>query len=89
MSDSGVGSTEPPESGGVGSAGAGAGELSRDELLSRVSHELRTPLAAISGFVELLLDEETDETKLQYLRVISENARKLQDVLDEKLAPGE
>ncbi|HET7566783.1 MAG TPA: histidine kinase dimerization/phospho-acceptor domain-containing protein [Gaiellaceae bacterium] len=72
-----------------GSAGAGAGdELSRDELISRVAHELRTPLAAISGFAELLLDEETDETKLGYLRVIAENARKLEAVLDEKLLPG-
>ena len=32
----------------------------KDEFVSSVSHELRTPLTAVTGYVELLLEDETD-----------------------------
>jgi len=49
----------------------------KDEFLSGVSHELRTPLTSISGYVELLLDEERDGERRAYLDVIERNAERL------------
>jgi signal transduction histidine kinase len=49
----------------------------KDEFLSSVSHEIRTPLTSIAGYVELLLEEETDEFKRGHLGIIERNADRL------------
>ena len=49
----------------------------KDEFLSGITHELRTPLTSISGYVELLLDEEADPERTSYLDVIDRNAERL------------
>jgi GAF domain-containing protein len=53
-----------------------------------VSHELRTPLTSIKGYVELLLAEPeqlADETR-RFLEVISRNADRLDDLINDLLA---
>ncbi|MFB5660338.1 ATP-binding protein [Alteribacillus sp. HJP-4] len=61
-----------------------AGELkryrnSRREFFSNVSHELRTPLAYVQGYSDALIKElyETEEEKNQYIRVIQEEAQRM------------
>jgi GAF domain-containing protein len=53
-----------------------------------VSHELRTPLTSIKGYVELLLaepDQLPGETR-QFLEVVSRNADRLDDLINDLLA---
>ena len=52
--------------------------------VSRMSHELRTPMTSIIGFSELLLEDETiTGTPREYLAVISAEARRLSEMLNE------
>lgn len=63
-----------------------------DEIKSRfvsvAAHEFRTPLAAISGYVEILLepgyDPLTDDQR-QFLEVVQRNGRHLQTIVDDLL----
>ncbi len=58
----------------------------RDLLLSNMSHELRTPLTAILGFVEILLDEDTDaEESRGFLETIQRSALRLLGLVDDVL----
>jgi len=49
----------------------------KDEFVSSISHELRTPLTSIAGYVELLLEEESDEAKRGHLGIVERNADRL------------
>jgi signal transduction histidine kinase len=49
----------------------------KDEFVSSVSHELRTPLTSISGYVELLLEEEPSAEKRGYLGIVDRNTQRL------------
>lgn len=55
-------------------------------FLSHINNEIRNPLNAIVGFSDILIDEEDQETRLQYAQIIEENNELLQcliaDVLD-------
>ncbi|MBD0338405.1 MAG: hypothetical protein ICV67_03860 [Thermoleophilia bacterium] len=59
----------------------------KDEFVGLVSHDLRTPLTSITGYAELLLDEEDSlrEDQRRFLTVIDRNARRLQRLLDDLL----
>jgi signal transduction histidine kinase len=57
----------------------------RDEFVSSVSHELRTPLTSISGYVELLLEDEPDETRHAHLAVVERNADRLLGLVSDLL----
>jgi two-component system phosphate regulon sensor histidine kinase PhoR len=54
-------------------------ERIRQEFLSNVSHELRTPLAAITAYVETLIDGGLDdsENRLSFLNTIHRNAERM------------
>jgi signal transduction histidine kinase len=55
-------------------------ELVKDEFFALVSHELRTPLTSIVGYVELVLDDDSntlDPEHRQYLDVVERNAGRL------------
>ena len=52
-------------------------ERIKDELLSSISHEMRTPLTAISGFAELLLNEQDLRHHHKHLAIIFREAEKL------------
>jgi signal transduction histidine kinase len=59
----------------------------RREFVANASHELRTPLFSLSGFLELLDDEELDEpTRLEFLESMREQVNRLtklaSDLLD-------
>ncbi len=53
-------------------------DQARKEFIANASHELRTPLFSLSGFVELLQDEELDsETRDEFLQSIGEQVERL------------
>ena len=59
----------------------------RDAFVATVSHELRTPLTSISGFLEMLQDEEEGlgADGRQYLDVIRRSAERLQALVEDLL----
>jgi signal transduction histidine kinase len=57
----------------------------KDEFVWSASHELRTPLTAVTGYVELLLEDETDEQSQRYLEIVQRNARRLRELVDDLL----
>ncbi len=63
----------------------------KDDVVATVSHELRTPITSIRGFIELLLDAQSDltESQMRMLHTIERNAEQLQRVAEDLLAdPG-
>jgi len=62
-------------------------ERLRDAFVAAVSHELRTPLTSISGFLEMLADEEESlsETGRTYLAVLRRSADRLQRIVEDLL----
>ncbi len=62
-------------------------ERLRDAFIAAISHELRTPLTSISGFLELLGDEEHElgETGRGYLTVIRRSTDRLQRIVEDLL----
>jgi signal transduction histidine kinase len=57
----------------------------KDEFVSSVSHELRTPLTSISGYVELMLEDEHDEQRRNYLEIVDRNAGRLLGLVSDLL----
>lgn len=60
----------------------------KTDFMSTVSHELRTPLTSISGYVELLTDDDAGELTPQQARmldVIGRNTRRLRELIEELL----
>src|SRR5512132_1082433 len=62
-------------------------DVARKEFVATASHELRTPIFSLAGFVELLQDEELDETtRREFLDTMGEQVARLQklsvDLLD-------
>jgi signal transduction histidine kinase len=57
----------------------------KDELLSSVSHELRTPLTSISGYVELLLEEEDNPEERRHLEIVQRNTTRLLSLVSDLL----
>jgi len=57
----------------------------KDEFVSSISHELRTPLTSISGYVELLLEEEESADKRGHLAIIDRNADRLLALVSDML----
>lgn len=55
-------------------------------FLSHINNEIRNPLNAIVGFSDILIDEEDQDTRQQYAKIVEENNELLQqliaDVLD-------
>ncbi|HEX3806100.1 MAG TPA: HAMP domain-containing sensor histidine kinase [Gaiellaceae bacterium] len=57
----------------------------KDEFVSSVSHELRTPLTSISGYVELLKEDEASEERRAYLEIVDRNAERLLGLVSDLL----
>lgn len=57
----------------------------KDEFVSSVSHELRTPLTSISGYVELLKEDEIDDERRDYLGIVERNADRLLGLVSDLL----
>jgi signal transduction histidine kinase len=63
-------------------------DRSKSDIIGTVSHEMRTPLTSISGYVELVLDDEggeIPEDAKDMLRVVDRNARRLQSLVADML----
>jgi len=62
-------------------------ERMRDAFVATVSHELRTPLTSISGFIEMLQEEEhgLGETGRMYLDVIRRSTERLHQLVEDLL----
>jgi len=58
----------------------------KSNFLSNISHEIRTPMNAIIGLTELLIPDEEDKQKLEYLQAVRFSAdnllRLINDLLD-------
>ena len=60
----------------------------KSDFLATVSHELRTPLTSISGYLELLQDEDAGELTVEQhrmLEVIDRNASRLRGLIEDLL----
>jgi two-component system, OmpR family, phosphate regulon sensor histidine kinase PhoR len=61
----------------------------KSDFLATVSHELRTPLTSISGYVEVLQEQETGELSVRQhrmLEVISRNTIRLRTLIEDVMA---
>ncbi|RLA73247.1 MAG: hypothetical protein DRG24_00750 [Epsilonproteobacteria bacterium] len=59
--------------------------LQKSKFLANMSHEIRTPLNAITGFISLLSEEETDPKKLKYLSVVQNSSDSLLHIINDIL----
>ena len=59
------------------------GDLELKEAVTNISHDLRTPLTAISGYLELLGQEEKSETVERYLACIENRTEALKQLTEE------
>ncbi len=59
--------------------------LQKSRFLANMSHEIRTPLNAITGFISLLRDKETDIEKLKYLKIICNSSDQLLKIINDIL----
>jgi signal transduction histidine kinase len=62
-----------------------AAQAVKDEFLALVSHELRTPMTSITGYTELLKDEELTDQQQDYLKVIDRNSDRLLSLVEDLL----
>lgn len=51
--------------------------------ITNISHDLRTPLTAISGYTDLLQEEELTEKQFQYVKVINNKTKELIDLTEQ------
>lgn len=56
-------------------------EMLRSDFINNFSHEFKTPIVSIAGFADLILEEHLcEQEKLEYIRIISEEAHRLSDM---------
>jgi signal transduction histidine kinase len=58
----------------------------KDDFVSSVSHEFRTPLTSILGYVEILLEDEPEESQRGMLEIIRRNSERLLTLVSDLLA---
>jgi len=66
-------------------ARAEAADKAKREFLANMSHEIRTPLNAILGFSDLILGEETDDSKRENLEIVRDAGENLLIVINDIL----
>lgn len=58
------------------------------EVAARVAHEIRNPLTVIGGFANRLKKKISDDKSKHYLEIISDEVKRLEEILDEILEFG-
>lgn len=58
---------------------------SKSQFLANMSHEIRTPLNAITGFINLLKQQESEPTKVKYLNTIDNSSQSLLGIINDIL----
>lgn len=53
------------------------------ETITNLSHDIRTPLTSMDGYVQLLLQHESEQDRLHYINVIQSRISVLKDMLEE------
>lgn len=59
--------------------------IQKSQFLANMSHEIRTPLNAITGFISLLREKETDPEKLKYLQTVKNSSDSLLHIISDIL----
>ncbi|MCA9078005.1 MAG: PAS domain S-box protein [Planctomycetaceae bacterium] len=59
--------------------------IAKSEFLANMSHEIRTPMTSVMGYTDILVAEEKDPQKAEYLQTIKRNGRFLLDIIDDIL----
>jgi signal transduction histidine kinase/HPt (histidine-containing phosphotransfer) domain-containing protein len=57
----------------------------KSKFLASMSHEIRNPLTAILGYVDLLMENEQDRQKLEYLEVVDYSSKSLLNLVNDIL----
>lgn len=60
-----------------------SGDAELKSAITNISHDIRTPLTAISGYLDLLEEEEKSETVSRYIAVIHERTSALKTLTEE------
>jgi PAS domain S-box-containing protein len=58
----------------------------KSEFLSNMSHEIRTPMNGILGFVDILLENEDDDEKIDLLDTVKVCSKQLQNIVNDILS---
>ena len=65
---------------------AEAANVTKTRFLANMSHEIRTPLSAITGFTELLLEDDVNaDQRKEYLNIVLKSAKSLSQLIDDIL----
>jgi len=57
----------------------------KSEFLANMSHEIRTPLNAISGFIELIKEENKDSEITKYINTVQDSSKSLLNIIEDIL----
>lgn len=55
-------------------------QRAKTEFIATASHELKTPLAALSGYLEMLEDEQDEEVKTEFLKEMGSQTNRLKEL---------
>ena len=58
-------------------------DQAKNSFLANFSHEIRTPLNATIGFIELMKEETSNPTLLEYINIVLDNSRHLLEMMND------